>query len=171
MSKRTIWSSDFDMEDWKEAVPELIADGCIKEDATEEEIEEYCRNLHFDYLDDEKANLNFPCELLVVGSIQLWNRTVDGFMVLDNLNKCFDASGVDADCTVDVYVDTKTDRMYGRFAHHDAPMGYTLEFFIIKENASASFRKCLEENIPFTQGQLNLNCIKAGKKVREIYGF
>ena len=174
MKQHTIWDSNgwldiLDDETWKneyiaEYYPEYLED--------EDKLMDLAIQLNNDYLDDEKVNLDYPCILIAIGEVGLWHGYYSGYQIGENLNECFRMSGVNGDYSCRIYVEGQT--LKGDFAHHDCPMGYTLNFYIIErkpENDNFIERLYNDDVDAITPSMVKRYLRSAGRKVKEVYGF
>lgn len=165
--KHIIWSHDVgDLENWRDYLNEEHPD-VTDEDEQWQLVEE----LNDEYLECEKMNLDFPCKAIAIGSVGLWNRTVRGYILLDNLKEALSADnlGVDASCYCTWWVEG--DDMFGEFSHHDGCNYFT--YFILKdgEDAEIFWERLINENEEPTPDEIFKYLTPAGIKVREIYGY
>lgn len=111
-NKHTIWSSDINLEDWKDFLQEEYPD------SSEDEYYELVAELNSEYLEDERMNLNInvPDEIICIADLGLWNGRRSGYKMMKTKNI---ADCLYSDCD---YVDWYCDE-YGDFrcdaSHHD----------------------------------------------------
>lgn len=116
---KTIWNEDdfIDVDDIRDDYP----------DSSDRELEEIANELHYGYLEDEKANLNIEVPGIIVcfGDIGRWNGRFSGYKpvgtnVADILRPLADSNSY-----CHWYLDVDTDDICGKEAHHDATNYYT----------------------------------------------
>lgn len=128
-SKHIIWSNFVDLEDYEDYFKEIEEDG---KTLTDNEKLDMVYDMLEDYIQDERANLDIQLEdeILVIGTIGLWNGTIRGYKIIKNGNI--------ADCLCDNcdYCEWYVDRYNLCFdgAHHDGTNSYIYRTW--KENLS-----------------------------------
>ena len=111
-NKHTIWSSDINLEDWKDFLKEEYPD------SSEDEYYDLAAELNSEYLEDERMNLNInvPDKIICIADLGLWNGRRSGYKIMNTRNI---ADCLYSDCD---YVDWYCDE-YGDFrcdaSHHD----------------------------------------------------
>ena len=137
MKKHKLWSSEINIEDWKDFLEEEYPD-------VDDEHEQYqlCVDLNNDYLDDERANLEKPMNILVIGDLGHWNGTRTGYMKLKNFSDVF-CSRVNGCSEIEFFVEDND--MKAIEHHHDGTNYYT--FYEIREDrmCSAGFERFLAD--------------------------
>ena len=121
----TIWQNiDDSIVDWKYDYQEAheLSDKDMEE-VSDDEIYNWMYEMLYEYLDDERANLNIKLddEIIVIGDLGLWNGRVTGYKTIPscNIKDCL----YDSDCD---YCDWYCDRYDFRFDgfHHDGRNHY-----------------------------------------------
>lgn len=170
MKKFTIWSSDVNLDDWRD---DLLEEN---PDADEYELYNLASELNDEYLEDEIYNLR-NVELtepaLVIGDLGLWYGRVSGYKCFD----CCDAGELvkraynDSGCEPsEIYVDELGDLRI-RQAHHDGTNYLTIRTW--KATASERQRENLLDKIyagTATRRDITRVTEKLGEKVKEFYG-
>lgn len=84
--KKVIWQNyDLNLDDWKGFFEEVCPD------ADDDEKWDRVLEMNWEYLDDERANLNIPVEngIIAVANLGFWNRRADGWKEIGgNVNNC-----------------------------------------------------------------------------------
>ena len=83
-TKRIIWTSDIDIEDWEEDIKEWYPD----EELTDDEIWDIAQETNSGYLDDERANLdkNIGKSIVIIANLGLWNGRRSAWKLLNSTN-------------------------------------------------------------------------------------
>lgn len=181
----TIWSSDIDLNEWKDAIEEEVkprypeADGLDIDtfiDKFYSECYDYVADLNNDYLDDEKANLDIETEgdIICISDIGRWNGRSDGYGYEgNNINEIFHShvrGQSDITFFVELYngvLDLKADEV-----HHDGTNHYL--YRELKPDLTDEQREEFEGLI--YDGKCEYPDIEKytrplGQEVQKIYGF
>ena len=170
MKKFTIWSSDINLDDWRDDLLEEHPD------AGDDELYYLADELNNDYLEDEIYNLrnvelNEPA--LVIANLGLWYGRVSGYKCFDCcdvgelVKRAYNGSGCEP---TEIYVDELGDLCI-RQAHHDGVNYLTLRIW--KASASERQRENLLDKIyngTATRRDITRVTEKLGDKVKEFYG-
>lgn len=158
--KHLIWSSEFEVEDFKDYLEEYHPE-------VKDEYEQYrlCAELNDIYLDDERMNLDIPCDIIGIADIGRWNGRFTGVQVVDNLNKI-----LYTDCEIAKwYVEGTT--LKATMSHHDGT-NYVKYYKFMKNLAGAEdFISDLINNVEISKSRFYKYCKSAGKIVKKVYGF
>lgn len=122
-NEHIIWSSDIDLNDWQDFLEEEHPD-------VTDEVDQYrlCEELNYEYLEDERINLNIDLcrEIVVIGDLGRWNGRVSGYK---------EAGTRICDCLQDTwgdfatwYLDERGD-LRCRDCHHDGVNYYTYRVY------------------------------------------
>lgn len=127
--KKTIWRSDFEVEDLKEGFDEDFLAG-LDDDALYEE----CQRLNDEYLGDERLNLDIRLgrPIVVIADLGFWDGRRMGCKLIKsgNISDCLSESGVDS---MEWYVDGLGDLRCDE--HHHDGSNYLL-YRVFKEGIS-----------------------------------
>ena len=169
MKKHVIWQNyHLDVDDWKDFLNEEHP-----EVTDEHEQYELIYNLNYEYLNDERMNLNITVDndILVLVDIDLWNCRYFGYRELHS-NNISDCLQFERDCNyAEWYVDS-----YGNFksrqSHHDGT--HHLIYRAWKKDVTDEQRDRVLDAIYF--GTVNDHIIRRyteslGKYVAEVYGW
>ncbi len=164
--KKVIWSSEIDLDEWKEFIEEEKENGRI---APEDNGYMAVWEQLTDYLEDEKMNLDVPLagRILVIGDIGRWNGRQLGVKIIDtkNVNAIFD--GVDIDYS-EWWFDGYNIR--GKEAHHDGTNFY--EFREIREDRDIDNLICRVRNgKELTRQAINYYTKSIAPHVKKVYGW
>lgn len=169
MKKFTIWSSDVNLEDWRDDLLEEHPD------YTDDELYELACEINDEYLDDEIINLRSAETyepILVIADLGLWYGRRPAYIELRNVSTIGDALqkviGVNH---CDIYVDERGD-LCCREAHHDGTNYQMLRTW--KHNTSATQRENLLEKIrkgTATRRDITRVTEKLGDKIARVYGW
>lgn len=117
MKKYTIWQNyDVDPADWKEYLDDIGID-----DPDSYEAWDVVQELNWEYLDDERMNLDaeLPSEILIIGDLGCWNGRVRMAWKELNSNNLADVLRLERDCDyAEFYVD-RYKNVRSRQTHHD----------------------------------------------------
>ena len=169
MKKFTIWSSDINLDDWRDDLLEEHPD------ADDEELYELACEINDEYLEDEIYNLR-SAELtepaLVIADLGLWYGRRPAYLEIRNVSTVGDALqkviGVNH-CSI--YINELGD-LCCREAHHDGTNYQVIRTW--KHNASATQRANLLEKIrkgTATRRDITRVTEKLGDKIARIYGW
>lgn len=134
--ERIVWSNDINLEDWKDFLKEEYPD------VTDEE-EQY--NLAYEtnnwYLDDERCNLDYPVDLLIIADLGTWRGRFSGYKeVTGSLSDIFYS-----ECDyVKWYMDKRKDLAFTGH-HHDGTNYYTYREW--KDGTTETQKENLKEKI------------------------
>lgn len=111
--KNIIWESDYDVKDFEDSFDEF--------EIPEEDRDEYAYRMHYEYLEDERMNLDIELEenIVILADLGLWFGRRDGYKEIGN-------NISEALYTDDDYITWYVDRydMRGDGAHHDGNNHY-----------------------------------------------
>ena len=181
----TIWSSDYDIYDWKDAIEEEVrprfpeADG-LDIDAFIDKYYESCNNfvyeLNKEYLNDEKFNLDIETEgdIICISDIGRWNGRSDGYGYEgNNINEIFHFH-VNGQSDITFYVELKNGvlDLKADETHHDNTNHYL--YRELKPDLTDEQRKKFEDLI--YDGKCKYPDIEKytrplGQEVQKVYGF
>lgn len=157
--KHIIWTNNLDYEDWRESLEEEYPN------LTEEQRIDKMYELNDEYFCDEQANLDkkLDGEILVYGTLGLWNGTRIGYKIIkeNNLNAVMEGHFCDY---LTWYVEG--DEVKCEDVHHDGTNRYTYRMLTIDSYDFEEYvwDHTLKEAIEkYTQ--------PLGKYVAEIYGY
>lgn len=163
--KMTIWSSEIDIDEWRES---LLSEN---PDITEDELYLIADEINGDYLDDERDMLSdLKGEpIIIIGDLGFWFGRRNGYKMIP--------SGSVADCLyseedfVEWYVD-EHDEFRARVADHDGSSGYL--YRRLKENLSPRQIENFQDKI--LKGQADSKVLarysrKIGKEILSVYGL
>jgi len=163
--KYTIWSSDINIEDWKDFLEEedlLEADEYEQYDAIYELNEEYL----YDELDN--INMDFNEGLIVFGDVGRWNGRSSGILYDDhtNLKECIQDIMNNSDCRdFDIYIDDEDLTIKG--THHDGTNYYIIRRWLSDVDRDKT-RELLENGEIRTDKVLELETAPIGNKIKEV---
>lgn len=185
-NKHIIWSSDINLDDWKNYITENVRPNFPEAD--DQDIDTFI-DKHFsecyqsvsdtnnDYLDDVIANLggiDVEGDIIVIGDLGTWHGRVEGFKYEgNNINSIFH-SNVNGQSDITFYVEKegRTLDLKAREAHHDGVNHYL--YREIKPNISDAQREKFE-NLLY-EGKADYATIAKytrplGQEVQKVYGF
>ena len=162
MKKRIIWSSEINLEDWKEWLDEEYP-----EVTDEDEQYELVSMLNNEYLYDERANLhtNADGRIILIGDIGRWNGRAQGYLLLTkNI-----ADILYSDCDeMEWYSDGKDIRATGQ--HHDGRNYYL--YRVIRENRDISkLCRAIYNGETISRQKLNYYTKSLHPDVAKVYGW
>lgn len=117
--KNIIWSSDINIEDWKEVLLEEAEErGVDINDVSEAEKYEWVCDLNNSYLDDERTNLDVQLDnkIIAIADIGRWNGRVTGYKLIESGN-IKDILYSDGNCEPTWYVEDGDVKC--KMSHHD----------------------------------------------------
>ena len=160
-TKKIIWTSDIDPEDYREGYEELYPE----EELTDERLYDWAYEDNMEQLECEKMNLNkeLGADLVMFGTLGLWNGTRKGWKRIKgtNLNDIFQGTCGDY---LTWYVDENGDICCDDI-HHDGTNHY--KYRAIKADISDwEFDELMAEG-----EDIDKLTDKLGKYVAEIYGW
>lgn len=164
--KRIIWTSMPDFRDWKEDLRTEYPDN------SEEELMNIMYEINWDYLNDERANLNINLdnEIVVIAELGLWNGRRTGYKIIE--------SGVISDCLkpncndseIEWFVDGRGEFRASE-THHDGTNYYRYRYFKdISERAKEDFLSKIFEGT-VTSADISRYTRSVGKEIRKVYGW
>ena len=167
MKKHMIWSSEIDIEDWKDYLESEHPD-------VTDEYEKYrlCSELNDSYLDDERINLRVDLhrEIIAIGHLQRWNGRVTGYKEIKGtcISDCLCGTCGDY---VSWYVDERYD-LVCEDAHHDGTNHYLYRVFKkgVSDTQKENF-KCKIYDGKVTRADINRYTERLGDKIDEVYGW
>lgn len=159
-----IWSSDIDIDDWRESINEEYGD------VSDNELYRLADEMNASYLDDERTNLSVPVPegIIAIGDLGLWYGRRSGYKEIgDNLSKCLYAEEGNVEWYVDEYGDLRCTA-----SHHDGT-NYVL-FRKWKKGISESRKERLLDLIyegKATPQDISACTSRLGDIIANIYGF
>lgn len=158
MKKHIIWQSDFNVEDFRDYLEEYHPE-------IEDDYEQFlCVAQLVDvYMDDERMNLDIPCDIIALADLGRWNGRFKGFKLLNNINEIFDTDREMA-C---FFVEGR--HLQAILSDHDGTTYIT--YLEIKRDAPDSFRDQLKYGNYPTPSQIRRYCRALGRTVRNVYGW
>lgn len=118
--KHIIWSSEIDIDDWREDYLDYLRDYEGEEDPEIDDYDlyRYAETLNYDYLDDERDNLRIGVNapILVLGDLGFWFGRREGYKVIQSgrISDCLYTEDPICEWYVDENGDLRSDS-----AHHD----------------------------------------------------
>ena len=166
--KHLIWSSEVDINDWKEDYKDAIANGIITE---ETDIEDYVNNYIKDSLENEIVNLDIPLEgkILVIGDLGLWNGRKSGYKIIEkrNINAILTSNH---EGEIEFFSDGKNIKAICH--HHDGINHY--EYREIREEQINNIDYLLNRlyhQLPVTRQMINRYTKSIAPRVNKVYGW
>lgn len=169
MKKRIIWSNmDVNPEDWKESYKETAELNELDEDTEDENnLWNYIGESLASWLDDEKANLNFPLEerIIAIADLGLWNGRKIGYRILKgNVHSIFDVNEDYSEYYSDGY------NIKATCSHHDG-INY-VEFRVIRKDRDIyNLLNDIYNGKEISRKKLNYYTRSLHKYVANIYGW
>ena len=165
MAKKIIWTSEINMEDWKEFLEEEYPE-------VKDENEQY--NLVRDYivsnLEDERENLNIPTngKILIIADLGLWNGRRTGYKFVDrkNINAILKSDCDDVEWYCDGY------NIKATAHHHDGTNYY--EYREVREGKEDSIENLLNRlyyGKPVSRKMINYYTKSIAPQVNAVYGW
>lgn len=177
MKKHTIWTSEINLDDWREDIIasafEIHEEDYVEnygEDYTEDDLYLIAKNINNSYLDAERDNLDIhiPNGIIAIADLGLWNGRHTGYKEIGtNLKDCLYANCDSAEW----YVDS-----YGRFCstqHHHDGTNYLI-YKAWKDNISDKQKEnCIDLILSgkATPTILTRYAKNIGKVIADIYGW
>ena len=169
MKKFTIWSSDVNLEDWRDDLLEEHPD------YTDDELYELAYEINDEYLDDERVNLSaakLSEPVIVIADLGLWDGRHVGYRCLsaENIGECLYAN-VRGMSSPTWFVDELGD-LRCREAHHDGVNYYLYRTW--KSSASETQRENLLDKLyngTATRRDITRVTEKLGDKIAAVYGW
>lgn len=176
MKKHKIWSDIEDIDefigDFEEFAEFLDIEREDGEALDEDELRERAYELRYDYLDDERVNLNVALDgdIIILASLGLWNGRPAGYKELhsNNIADCLYAN-INGCSYCEWYVDSYG-RMKGIEAHHDGTNYYEYR----KVKAGVSEERLDNALYEYTRGNerpIRTITENIGKYVANVYGW
>ena len=167
MKKHTIWSSEINLDDWRD---DLISED---PDLTETELYERADEINAWYLNDERASLDIKLDdfIIVIADLGLWYGRRRGYREIRTANvsaclyPCLDQSGIEW------YVDERKD-LCARESHHDGTNYYL--YRVWRPETTEWQRQNFMGKIydgTVTRKDINRYTRRLGDKVAEVYGW
>ena len=162
MKKNVIWSSDFEVSDFKEYLEEEYPDL-----DTDEEKYQIASDMNREYLNDERMNLDIQLDrpIIAIADIGLWNRRTHGYKVFDSCNI--------KDVLYSNYDDTEwfTDRynLCGTVRDHDGETHIIYRQLRPERSLYRFLERILRGN--FTTKMLNYYTETLVHRVNDVYGW
>lgn len=167
--KNILWSSEINIDDWREDIIYELGADCTEADIYEEAEE---RN-RLD-LDDMRENLNIQMDnqIIVIGDLGLWNGRVTGYKMIEsgNLKDCFvtQCSGMSE---ITWFIDTDGN-LRASESHHDGTNYYL--YRVVKQDVSETELNDFQAKIydaQMTAEDLEKYTASLGDTVAKVYGF
>lgn len=171
MKKFTIWSSDINLDDWRDDLLEEYPD------YSDEELYELACEMNDEYLEDDLVNLSnvlLEEDSLVIADLWLWYGRRSGYAcfscadVGDLIKRAYNGSGCEP---TEIYVDELGDLSI-KIAHHDGTNYLTLRTW--KHSASARQRENLLDKLyegTATPRDITRVTEHLGDKIARYYGI
>lgn len=165
MAKKVIWTSEINMEDWKEFLEEEYPE-------IEDENEQY--NLVRDYmvsnLEDKRDNLDIPTEgqILIIADLGLWNGRHTGYKFVDrkNINAILQSDCDDVEWYCDGY------NIKATAYHHDGTNHYEYrEVRAGKEDSIYKLLNRLYNGEKVDRKMINYYTKSIAPQVKAVYGW
>ena len=168
MANHTIWTSEINIEDWRDDICEAYPD----EELTDDEIYDLAWRENNDSLEDERANLNINVgdEILVLADLGLWDGRHNGFKMIHSENIADCLSGTCGD-HVTWYVDALGD-LWCDDTHHDGTNIYLYRAW--KTDISYAQRDYFLQKVRCgiaTRKDITRYTRKIGTYVADVYGW
>ena len=170
MKKRIIWSNiDLKPEDWKDGFEEFVEMNELDIDTSDEdELWKYMVDTNWDYLDDERMNLDKKLDgrILVIADLGLWDGRHQGYKIIGN-NVSHILSDRDAH-----YIEWYSDgyNIRAKAIHHDGTNLYL--YREIREDRN--IQNLLDEiysGKEISRSKLNYYTKSIAKHVHKVYGW
>ena len=162
MTKHIIWSSEIELDNWKDFLEEEYPD-------VTDESEQYdiVYRLNNEYLYDERANLhtNASGRIILIADIGRWNGRVPGYLLLSsNIADILYTNDED----IEWYSDGKDIRAIGQ--HHDGTNYY--QYRVIRENRDISkLCRAIYNGETISRQKLNYYTKSLHPDVAKVYGW
>lgn len=183
-TKHIIWSSEINLDDWKDYIEDelmreyeeegLIEAGTSVDDfikSHENEVYEKVTALNNDYLGDERINLNVQTKgkLMVIADLGLWDGHHSGFKYIktDNIADCLSSSCDSAEWYVDENGDLRCTA-----SHHDGTNHY--RYREVKPDLGDDEVDRFEEKLYYgkaTESDIEACTIPIGTYIAKVYGW
>lgn len=165
MKKHIVWSSNINIEDWKDFLMEEYP-------TITDENEQYnlCIDMNNDYLDDERKNLDIQLnnDIICIANIGRWNGRKIGYKIIE--------SGNISDCLYDDcdfcewYVDKYKNLCFSG-DHHDGHNSYVYRKFKDISNEQKENFLCKLYEGKATQKNITRYTRRIGDKICTVYGW
>lgn len=168
-----IWSSDINIEDWREfLVEDRELNPSFYQDKDQNEAEWLRVNeMNLEYLEDERINLNIKLNnpILILADLGLWNGRRPAYKIISSGNvKDILQSCMDGDTSCRWYCDGKN--ILCREAHHDGVNHYVYRE-IRKPETLERFLQNFVAGRPISAGSVNYYTRSIATDVGRVYGF
>lgn len=166
--KHTIWSSDVNLDDWRENIAEYDSEMAEKGDA---KIYELACEMNSDYLADERLNLSSleGEPIIIIADLGFWNRRRPWYKMVDSgrVSDCLYTSEDMAEWYVDEKGDFRCD-----VVNHDAARHYLYRRF--KRQMSERQRENFKDEIlagNCTRADITRYTTSIGREIAAVYGW
>lgn len=118
--RHTIWSSEINIEDWRDDYVSFLEEFEGEHDPVVDDYDlyRYAETCNWDYLDDERTNLNdvLRAPIIVFGDLGFWDGRRQGYKIIEtgNIADCLYTDDPICEWYVDEHGDLRSDS-----AHHD----------------------------------------------------
>lgn len=173
--KHMIWSSyNLNLNDWRDGIKEMWEMNDIDPSTkTEDDCIREMYEANWNYLDDERCNLNIPVEgrIILIADIGIWNGRRIGYKLLDsrNINSCLE---FEKDCDwAEWYVDNHNDLRSSQ-THHDGT--HHIRYREVKPEITSDQLDnfCWKlYNGKATARDISKYTRSLGKRVKQVYGW
>ena len=168
MRKHIIWDEDINLDDWKDYLDEEFPE------ADEYDRYHYAEMLNYEYLEDERLNLNIELidNIVILADLGLWYGHRLGYknLVSRNIKDCLrhNIKGQSSACW---YLDERFDLCCDE-AHHDGTNHYLYRMWRpeIKEQARNNFLAKVYEGTA-TRRDINRYTMRLGDPIAKVYGW
>lgn len=167
-TKRTIWTSFINYEDWKEDLEDCYPD---EDGYTDEDRQEIAYNTNMDYYFDEQINLDIDLNqpIIIIANLGLWNGRRSGYKeIKGNIKNCLTDVVDDEN---EWYVDERGD-LRGTGWHHDGTNHYL--YRVWKDTASEQQKENLLRKIyngDFSRKDITRLTKRLGDEIASVYGW
>lgn len=166
--KHVIWSEDINLEDWNEYLDEEFPE------ADEDERWRLAEMLNYEYLEDERMNLNIKLDesVILIADLGLWTGRTPGYRLLmsTNLSDCL-RHNLRCQSSAEWYLDDLGD-LCCREAHHDGTNYYTYRMW--KPGTTEQQRRNLCEKLYYgsaTRKDITRCTVRLGDPIAKVYGW
>ena len=169
----TIWDENINMDAWESYRVECELEDNIKIDPNSHEWYNRVTELNYQYLDDERMNLNISTdgEIIAIADLGFWYGRRKGVTFLgNNVANCL-RSSVNGQSECHFYVEGN--EMKGREGHHDGVNYYIYREININDFSDAEievFYDKLKDGV-FTKDDINKYTKPIGHYANEVYGW
>ena len=167
MQKRYIWqNTNIDVDEWRDGYMEFCEINDI-EPGNDEDIWMWAVNTNYEYLEDEKANLDKPIdgEIICIADLGLWHGRASGYKIMGaRLNEIF--------CIQDDYIEYYGDgkNIIAHGYHHDGTNHYIFRAIRPGKNIE-NFLDTIYNGENITPAKLNYYTRPIYKDVAAVYGW